>query len=117
MSLMKLTANIRHTDVRNRVLQTSKDEWYEMSQLLSQREDELAKSYLVHAETQAVVDKLDLERTELLHENNTLQTQTKSLENEVSTLRHACKRINDDMKQRNQLQRVSKKWAARDSRR
>eukprot|EP01083_Nonionella_stella_P154422 497536_1 len=110
-SLMKLTSHIRRSNIRNRVLQTSKDEWYQMSQLLNQREKELGKSYLDQAETQAKVDKLQLQITELQHENNTLTMHTDSLENEVCTLRSICKRVNDDMKQRNQLHRVSKKWA------
>eukprot|EP00483_Globobulimina_turgida_P010251 UN10270 len=108
---MRLQSNIRHTDIRNRVLQNSKQEWYEMSQLLNERENELSKSYLSQAQTQATVDKLDLNVTQLQYENNTLQIQTKSLQNEVQTLRHLCKRINADVKQGKQLQRVSRKWA------
>eukprot|EP01084_Bolivina_argentea_P099269 178442_1 len=111
--LMKLTSDIRHSDIRKRVLQNSKQEWYDMSRLLNKRESELAQSYLSQAQKQAVVDKLQLKITQLEHENNTLITQTESLENEVCTLRHVCKRINDDIKQSNQLQRVSKKWASK----
>ena len=114
-ALMKLTSSRRHTDIRNRVLLTSKDEYCEMSDLLTRRENELGKSYLAQAETQAMVDRLQLEVTELSHENNTLRGQTKSLENEVTTLRQICKRINDDIKQKNQIRRVSKKWAPRRS--
>ena len=116
IELMKLSGNIRHCDIRNRVLQTSKDEWYEMSQVLNERENELGKSYLSQAKTQANVDRLELIVTELQHENNTLQTQNKSLENEVATLRHLCKKINDDIRQRNQLHRVSKKWSSSNNR-
>jgi len=110
-ALTKLTSSIRHTDIRNRVLQTSKDEWCEMSELLSRRESELGASYLAQAETQAVVERLQLQLTEMTHDNHSLRGQTESLENEVATLRQLCKRINDDMKHKNQMQRVSKKWA------
>ena len=41
------------------------------------RENELGKSYLSQAKTQAM-DRLELIVTELQHENNTLQTQNKS---------------------------------------
>ena len=112
-ALMKLTSSRRHTDIRNRVLQTSKAECIEMSDVLSRREHELGKSYLAQAETQAMVERLQLEITELRHENSTLRGQTKSLESEVTTLRQICKRINDDMKHKNQMKRVSKKWAPR----
>lgn len=112
-ALTKLTSSRRHTDIRNRVLQTSKDEWCEMSDMLNRRESELGKSYLAQAETQAMVERLQLEVTELTHENSTLRGQTKSLESEVTTLRQICKRINDDMKQKNQMKRVSKKWASK----
>ena len=111
-ALMKLSSVTRHTDIRNRVLSTSKEEWYEMSQALNERENELGKSYLAQAQTQATVDRLQLIVTELQHENSTLKVENKSLENEVATLRHLCKKINDDIKQRNQLNRVSKKWAS-----
>jgi len=112
VELTKLTSNIRHSEIRIRVLQTSKNDTYDMAQTLSETKEELAKSYLAHAEVQAVLDKLRLQKTELEHENNTLQTQTKSLENEVMTLRRVCKKYNDDIKQNNQLHRVSKKWAS-----
>lgn len=110
--LLALSSSQRHTDIRNRVLSTSKEEWYELSQALNDRESELSKSYLAQAETQANVDRLQLIVSELQHENNTLKVENKSLENEVATLRHLCKKINEDIKQRNQLNRVSKKWAS-----
>merc|ERR1712154_631294 len=112
VTLTKLTSDIRHSEIRSRVLKTSKNDTYDMAQQLSETKDELAKSYLAHAEVQAKVEQLKIQKTELQHENNALQLQAKSLENETMALRKACKKYNDDMKQQNHLHRVSKKWAS-----